>query len=146
MIWKAIHNEQEIRHDIEMFKNWLSIQSIPTSYTYPDLQLINITKIVTQLIFKQPHIYTNHFFMSNNSSTNPYTPALFDQTLAKAEAMAQSFAEKAIEAKGRLWGTRFHHKNTPLFDKIYTLIITREQNMVESAQYNTNQQLLRLFL
>jgi hypothetical protein len=145
VIWKAIHNEQEIRYEIAMFKKWLSIQSQPTSHTYPDLQLKNITKIITQLIFKQSQIYSNHFFMPNNNSTNTYGPALFDQTLAEAESMAQSFVQKGTEAKGRLWGTRYHHKNIPLFDQVLTLIKIREQNMIQRAQYNINQQLLRLF-
>jgi hypothetical protein len=145
VIWKAIHNEQEIRYEIAMFKKWFSIQFIPTSYTYPDLQLQNIMEIITQLIFKPPQLYTNHFFMTNNNSTDTYAPILFEQTLAKAEAIAQSFVQKAIEAKGRLWGPRSHHKNIPLFDKVFTLIITREQNMIQRAQYNINQQLLRLF-
>jgi hypothetical protein len=118
MIWKAIHNEHEIRYEIAMFKKWLSIRSIPTSYTYPDLQLTNITQIVTQLIFKQPHIYSNHFFVPNNNSTNIYAPSLFDHILAQTEAIAQSFAQKIIEAKGQLWRTRSHHKNIPLFDKV----------------------------
>ncbi len=72
MIWKAIHNEQEIRYEIAMFKKWLSIQYQPISYTYPDLQLTNMTEILTQLLFKQPHISTNHFFMANNNSTETY--------------------------------------------------------------------------
>jgi len=145
VIWKAIHDEQEIRYEIAMLKKWLSIQSQSTSYTYPDLQLQNITEIITQLIFKQPQIYTNHFFMPNNNSIETSAPALFDQALAKAEAIAQGFVQKATEAKGRLWGTRSHHKNVPLLDKVFTLIITREQNMIQRAQYNINQQLLRLF-
>ncbi len=145
MIWKAIHNEQEIRYEIAMFKKWLSIQSVPTSYTYQDLQLTHITEIVTQLLFKQPHISNNNFFMANNNSTSPVAPALFETALAKAEAIAQSFAQKFIEAKGRLLQTRTNHKNIPIFDQVFTLIITREQNMIQRAQYNITQQLLRLF-
>jgi hypothetical protein len=145
VIWKAIHDEQEIRYEIAMFQKWLSIQSVTTSYAYPDLQLTNITQILTQLIFKQPHISNNNFFMANNNSMNPVAPPLFEQTLIKAEAIAQGFVQKATEAKGRLWQTRSNHKNIPLFDQVFTLIITREQNMIQRAQYNINQQLLRLF-
>ncbi len=127
LVWKAIHNEQAIRYEITMFKKWLSIQSLPTSCTFRDLQLININHIFTELVFQ-------------TQQTSIHDLAL--QTLAKAAEMAQIYAQKAFDEKNKLLQTRSNHKNISLFDKIMTTIISRENNIIQRAQYDIQQKLL----
>jgi hypothetical protein len=112
-----------------MFKKWLSIQTLPTSCTIQDLKLNNINHIFTQLAFKTKHTSIND---------------LAFQTLATAEQMAQIYARKAFEEKTKLLYTKCNHKDRPLFDKIMATIISRENNIKQTAQYDTEQKLLTL--
>jgi hypothetical protein len=139
------HDEQAIKYEIAMFKKWLSMRSVPESISFPDLQLTNINQIVTQLLFQISQTPITNLSIDENNSTDKFAHALAHQTLSKAESIAQAYAQKAVEVKNKLLHTKSHHKNIILFDQIITLITKREQNMMEHAQYDIQQQLLRQF-
>jgi hypothetical protein len=104
-----------------IFNKYLSNQIQSVSTTIPDMKLIHINHLFTELVLKSPQSSINDIAI---------------QTLSKTEEMAQMHAQNVSDAKNKLLQTRFSHKNVPIFDNIMAIIIHRENNLKQRTQYD----------
>ena len=74
--------------------------------------------------------------------TSPHDLAI--HTLAKAEQMAQTYAQIASHNINQLLNKRRDHKNIAIFDQIMTQIVNRQHNITQRAQYTIEQIILKL--
>lgn len=74
--------------------------------------------------------------------TSPHDLAI--HTLAKAEQMAQTYAQTASYNINQLLNTRGNHKNIAIFDQILIQIVNRQYNITQRAQYAIEQIILKL--
>ncbi|CAF3567678.1 unnamed protein product, partial [Rotaria sp. Silwood2] len=108
-------------------KNWFENQTLPTSYTFRNLQLPHINHVLTQIIFKKQETSTHNLVI---------------RASAKSEEIAQNHAQIAFQERSKLLNTRGNHKNIQLFDIIMTQIVNRQNNIIQRAQYDIQQKLL----
>ncbi|CAF2845112.1 unnamed protein product [Rotaria sp. Silwood2] len=114
IIWKAIHEQQNIIDEIAIFKKWLEVHAQASSYTLQDVQLSKINHIFISLCFQGATSSTEH---------------VAEQTIAKAEQMGQYYSKIINNEKNKLLSTRSYHKNIQQSDEIINIISQREHNM-----------------
>ena len=85
-------------------------------------------------------IFTDLVFQTQQTSIDD----LASQTLTKAEEITNTYAQKAFNEKQKLLNVKSSHKNIAHFDKIMEVVLNRGHNMLERAQHDIEQKLLRL--
>ncbi|CAF3828787.1 unnamed protein product [Rotaria sp. Silwood1] len=111
IIWKAIHEQQNIIDEIAIFKKWLEVHTQASSYTLQDVQLPKINHIFISLSFQRPTSSAEH---------------VAEQTIANAEQIVQYYNKIINNEKNKLQCTRSHHKNIQQLDQIIKIISQRE--------------------
>ncbi len=145
IIWKNINQEQTIRGEIALLQQWMSMQTTTgTTCTFPDLQLIHLNPILTQVLFQINQSFNNNVVNQATDCLNQLRNEIFQQTLAKAEHIAKTYGEKVIQQKNKLDRTKSNHKDITSFEKILNIINQREINMVHRAQNQFHYQIRRL--
>ncbi len=112
--------------------------------TFPDLQLTHLNPILTQVLFQTNQSFNNNVGNQPTDSLNQLRNEIFQQTLAKAEHIAKTYAERIIQEKNKLDRTKSYHKDITSFEKILNIINQREINMVHRAQHQIHYQIQRL--
>ncbi|CAF3778297.1 unnamed protein product [Rotaria sp. Silwood1] len=130
IIWKAIHEQQNIIDEIAIFKKWLELHTQASSYTLQDVQLPKINHIFVSLSFQGPTSSAEH---------------VAEQTIAKAEQMVQHYNKIINNEKNKLQCTRSHHKNVQLLDQIINIISQREHNMKQHRDYELLGKIANIF-
>ncbi|CAF3414908.1 unnamed protein product, partial [Rotaria sp. Silwood2] len=130
IIWKAIHDQQTILHEIAIFKKWVPLHTPVSSCTFQDIQLPNINRIFTSLAFHYQTLSTEQ---------------MAQQTIVRAEDIAQHYTNIATAEKNKLLSTRTNHKNVQLLDQIITTIIIRENNMRQRGVCELQRKLTMIF-
>ncbi|CAF4771192.1 unnamed protein product, partial [Rotaria sp. Silwood2] len=114
VIFKAINEQQNIIHEIAIFKKWLQLHIQEPSYTLQDVQLSKIY-----------HIFISFSFQYQISAAEH----LAEQTILKAEELVESYSKIINNEKNKLQCTRPQHKNAQQLDQIINIINQREQNL-----------------
>ncbi|CAF3160882.1 unnamed protein product [Rotaria sp. Silwood2] len=130
IIWKAIHDQQTIIHEILIFKKWLELHLSTSSCELQHLHLPNISRIFTSLAFQDETLSTEN---------------MAQQTKVRAEEIVQTYTKIATTEKNKLLSTRTHHKNVQLLDQIITTILTRENNMIQRRVCELQRKLTMIF-
>ncbi|CAF2816963.1 unnamed protein product [Rotaria sp. Silwood2] len=130
IIWKAIHDQQTIIHEILIFKKWLELHLSTSSCELQHLHLPNINRIFTSLAFQDDTLSTEN---------------MAQQTKVRAEEIVQTYTKIATTEKNKLLSTRTHHKNVQLLDQIITTILTRENNMIQRRVCELQRKLTMIF-
>ncbi len=82
IIWKAIYDQQAIRHEITLLQKWLSM--------------------LTQTLIHIKQTSNTNSIDNHIDSINKFTDNIIQQALSKAEDIAQSVARKAGQQKNKL--------------------------------------------
>ncbi|CAF3104310.1 unnamed protein product [Rotaria sp. Silwood2] len=114
VIFKATHEQQNIIHEIAIFKKWLEVHTQAPSYTLQDVQLPKIYHIFISLSFQYQTSSAEH---------------IAEQTIMKAEELVESYSKIINNEKNKLQCTRPQHKNVQQLDQIISIINQREQNL-----------------
>ncbi len=128
-----------------LFQKWLSIKSLQPTCTFQDLQLNTISNIFTQLMFDQQPITTIHQQYDTSNIISKLKNNLTEQTMLKAEELAQTYIQKVIDEKNKLFKTKEKLENQTVFDNIVKAIENRINNMIQRAEYDTKQKLKLMF-
>jgi hypothetical protein len=70
---------------------------------------------------------------------------LNEQTVLKAEELAQTYVQKVIDEKNKLFKTKEKLETQTVFDNIVKAIENRITNMIQRAEYDTKQKLKLIF-
>ncbi|CAF1543441.1 unnamed protein product [Rotaria sordida] len=95
IIWKAINEQQNIIHEIAIFKKWLEVHAQESSYTLNGIQLPNTYHIFITLSFEE------------QTSSVKY---IAEQTIAKAEEIVEHYSKIAKSEQNKLQSTIVHFK------------------------------------
>ncbi|UJR12882.1 hypothetical protein I4U23_017056 [Adineta vaga] len=150
LIWKAIHDEYQLRYEIALFKNWLlsSKSSTLPLHTIQDLGLTKITPLFTHLTLHQ------HFFLISNAddsidnyinSSHQFIENQIAETISTAQSYLKKHTEKVNDEKQKVLNNQEKFKIPPSVDTIMNAIENRQLNMIQRAQYNLQQTLKILF-
>ncbi|CAF1435639.1 unnamed protein product [Didymodactylos carnosus] len=121
LIWRATNDEQTLRYEIAIFKNWFNSKlNNKCCYTFEQLQLTNIKNILKTLIPNQKQIDIQ---LSKDFN---------QQILIIAAQKAEIYAKKVQHYKDKLY-QRTHHIQ-PCHHNVITVIENRQQNMVQRDQ------------
>ena len=147
-IWKATHDEQALRYEIEMFKHWLQFKSLnsTTSRPIPHIQFLKIKNILTKLILDQKQSTpTNQLSIEERDSTTPESSSceLIRQTMSIAEQRNESNARNATMRTTQLIESSQRTNPSRCTHHITNGITDRQATITQRAQYQL-QQLLRL--
>ncbi|CAF1392872.1 unnamed protein product [Adineta steineri] len=138
LTWKAIHEERTLKYEMSIFKNWLSLKPFSTTYDFQDLELTNINGILSKLIFNQPTIDTRNLFESSTSD-------LSIQIFIEIEQKIRVCDEKIQFERKKLFNRRDKLKCKLFMNRIINTIEHRQINMIQHAQYHTNQMIRFIF-
>ncbi|CAF1379440.1 unnamed protein product [Rotaria sordida] len=130
IIWKAINEQQNIIHEIAIFKKWLEVHAQESSYTLNGIQLPNIY-----------HIFITLSFEGQTSSVKHIT----EQTIAKAEEIVEHYSKIAKSEQNKLQSTKSHHKNPDLLEQIIHTILQRENNLEQRRAYELQGKITNIF-
>ncbi|CAF4216325.1 unnamed protein product [Rotaria sordida] len=130
VIWKAINEQQNIIHEIAIFKKWLQVHTQASSFSLQHIQLPNIYHMVTSL-----------FFQAETSSADH----IAQKTIARAEEIEQYYTNLVIIEKNKLQSTRSQHKNVQQLDEIINAILQRQNNMQQRRSYELQGKLINIF-
>ncbi|CAF4003077.1 unnamed protein product, partial [Rotaria sordida] len=135
VIWKAVHDEQQLHYEIEIFRKHLTEQSLLTYDTFQELPLPKIHSILVQLLFNQPWLST----IAQTTSISTFIHDLSLQAISMTEKIAINFMEKVIMEKEKLVHRGKKFNKPPCIDAILAAIGNRQTNMVRRVQYYIEQ-------
>jgi hypothetical protein len=96
-------------------------------------------------MFDQQPITTIHQQYDTSNIISKLKNNLTEQTMLKAEELAQTYIQKVIDEKNKLFKTKEKLENQTVFDNIVKAIENRINNMIQRAEYDTKQKLKLMF-
>ncbi|CAF1285191.1 unnamed protein product [Rotaria sp. Silwood1] len=130
IIWKATNEQQNIIHEIVIFKKWLEFHAQDSSYTLQAIELPTIYHIFISLRFQEQISSVKH---------------IAEKTIAKAEEIAQHYNKIVNLEKNKLQSTKSHHKNPDLLEQIIHSIVQRENNLQQRRAYELQGKITNIF-
>jgi hypothetical protein len=96
-------------------------------------------------MFDQQPITTIHQQYDTSKIISKLKNNLTEQKILKAEELAQTYIQKVIDEKNKLFKTKEKLENQTVFDNIVKAIENRINNMIQRAEYDTKQKLKLMF-
>ncbi|CAF2717496.1 unnamed protein product [Rotaria sp. Silwood2] len=129
VIWKAIHEQQNIINEMTLFKKWHELHDQESSYTPQGVQLPTINHIFTVLSFQRQTFTAEE---------------IAQQTFKKVEEFAKHYSVIANMEQTKLQSTKLNHRNSALLEQIIHVINERENNLITRLAYELEEKINRL--
>ena len=124
-----------------LLKKWLSVQSISATCSLADLQLTTINSILTQHLLDPQHLSNKNLVNDVDRPRQALVDQFIDQAFDTAQQVMQSHAKIALDERTKLLTIKERPIHIPNLGKVIAAIQTRQSNMIQRLEYDTQQKL-----
>jgi hypothetical protein len=130
---------------VALLKKWLSVQSKATTCSLADLPLTTINSILTQHLLDPQHLSNKNLVNDVDRPRQAFVDQLIDQAFDTAQQVMCSHAKIALDEQTKLLTTETRPIHITNLGKVIDAIQTRQSNMIQRLEYDTQQKLRLLF-